>query len=108
MVTLLSLVFPAVFKDKKNSFETSKPKNRSDTFHTFRHWKATMEYHRTKEILYVMRLLGHKNIKNTLVYTQLLPFKKDDQFICKIATNTAQACKLIEDGFVYVTGEYTD
>lgn len=23
-------------------------------FHTFRHWKATMEYHRTKDILHVM------------------------------------------------------
>jgi len=33
------------------------------TFHTFRHWKATMEYYKTKDILYVMHLLGHKNIK---------------------------------------------
>jgi integrase len=39
------------------------------TFHTFRHWKATMEYNRTKDILYVMKLLGHRCIKNTLVYT---------------------------------------
>ncbi|MBS7632987.1 hypothetical protein KEJ15_05125 [Candidatus Bathyarchaeota archaeon] len=23
-------------------------------FHTFRHWKATMEYHRAKDILHVM------------------------------------------------------
>jgi hypothetical protein len=67
-----------------------------------------MEYHRTKDILYVMRLLGHKNIKNTLVYTQLLPFKEDDQFICKVATNTTEACKLIEDGFTFITGEYDD
>jgi integrase len=78
------------------------------TFHTFRHWKATMEYHRTKDILYVMRLLGHKDIKNTLIYTQLMPFKDDEQFICKIATNTEESCKLIEDGFNFVTGEYDD
>lgn len=32
-------------------------------FHTFRHWKATMEYARTRDIIHVMRLLGHKNIK---------------------------------------------
>jgi len=34
-------------------------------FHTFRHWKATMEYHKTKAILHVMKVLGHKNINNT-------------------------------------------
>jgi integrase len=78
------------------------------TFHTFRHWKATMEYHRTKDILYVMKLLGHKNIKNTLIYTQLLPFQENDQFICKVATDTKQACELIEDGWEFVTGEYSD
>jgi len=27
---------------------------------SFRHWKATMEYHRTRDILYVKELLGHK------------------------------------------------
>jgi len=29
-------------------------------FHTLRHWKATMEYHRTKDLLHVMAFLGHK------------------------------------------------
>lgn len=28
-----------------------------------------MEYNRTKDILHVIRILEHKNIKNTLVYT---------------------------------------
>jgi hypothetical protein len=86
----------------------SKTQNQPQNPPTFRHWKATMEYHRTKDILYVMRMLGHKNIKNTLIYTQLLPFKEDDQFICKVATNVKEACELIQDGFNYVTGEYSD
>lgn len=71
------------------------------TFHTFRHWKATMEYHRTKDILYVMKLLGHKNIKNTLIYTQLVSFE-DNEYICKAARNIEEATKLIEEGFEYV------
>ena len=71
------------------------------TFHTFRHWKATMEYHKTKDILYVMRLLGHKNIKNTLVYTQLVTFE-DDDFTCKAAANVKDATELIEAGYEYV------
>jgi integrase len=71
------------------------------TFHTLRHWKATMEYHKTKDILYVMRLLGHKNIKNTLIYTQLVTFENDD-YVCKAATNVKEATELIEAGFEYV------
>jgi len=35
------------------------------TFHTLRHWKDTMEYNRTKDILYVKQVLGHKRIENT-------------------------------------------
>ena len=45
------------------------------SFRTLRHFKATMEYHRTKDILHVMQLLGHKSIKNTLVYTHLVNFE---------------------------------
>ena len=37
-------------------------------FKTMLTWKGTMEYHRTKDVLYVMQVLGHKNIKNTLIY----------------------------------------
>jgi len=37
-----------------------------------------MEYHKTRDILYVMRLLGHKNIKNTLIYMQLVNFEGDE------------------------------
>jgi integrase len=71
------------------------------SFHTFRHWKATMEYHKTKDILHVMQLLGHKNIKNTLVYTQLINFK-DDEYTAKVAKNEKEICELIESGFEYV------
>ena len=43
------------------------------TLKTFRHFKGTMTYHQTKDILFTMRVLGHKRIENTLVYTHLLP-----------------------------------
>jgi integrase len=68
---------------------------------TFRHFKATMEYHKTKDILYVKELLGHKNIQNTLVYTHLVNWERDD-FICRIATDVEKAKELIESGFEYV------
>ncbi len=66
-----------------------------------RHWKATTEYHKTKDILHVMRLLGHRNIKNTLLYTQLLDTANDDEFICKIAKTPKEIQELIENGFEY-------
>ncbi|MEM2102894.1 MAG: site-specific integrase [Candidatus Bathyarchaeia archaeon] len=80
-------------------------------FTTFRHWKGTMEYHRTKDILYVQRLLGHVSIQSTLIYIdyETALFKSiNDEFHVKVATNVEEACKLIESGFEYVTGEYND
>jgi len=71
------------------------------TFHTFRHWKATIEYHKTKDLLHVMQLLGHRNIKNTLVYTQLVNFENDD-YHSATAKTVEEASKLVEAGFEYV------
>ena len=74
-------------------------------FHTFRHWKATMLYHQTKDILYVMRFLGHKSIRNTLLYVQLeetLFREESEEFICKVAKTVKEAKALVEAGFDYV------
>ena len=55
-----------------------------------------MEYHK-RDLLHVMQFLGHRNIKNTLVYTQLVNFENDDyQFAT--ASNVQEAVKLIEAG----------
>jgi len=74
-------------------------------FHTFRHWKATVEYHRTKDIIHVMKLLGHRNINNTLVYITLeeaLFQGGSDEFYSAVARSVEEARKLIEAGFEYV------
>ncbi|MCW4045210.1 MAG: site-specific integrase [Candidatus Bathyarchaeota archaeon] len=86
---------------KRTANKLGNPRMLQITFHTFRHWKATMEYHKTKDILHVMRLLGHKNIKNTLIYTQLVTFE-DDEYVCKTAENVKEAKELIEAGYQYV------
>jgi hypothetical protein len=62
-----------------------------------------MEYQRTKDILYVMRMLGHKSIQNTLVYTQMVEFK-NEEYISATAKTIEDAQKLVEAGFEYVTG----
>jgi site-specific recombinase XerD len=63
-----------------------------------------MEYHRTKDILHVMELLGHKNIRNTLVYTHLVNFESDE-WICKVATTKQERINLIQGGFTFVSKE---
>ncbi|MDR2720579.1 MAG: site-specific integrase, partial [Nitrososphaerota archaeon] len=39
------------------------------------------------------------NIKNTLLYTQLIQGQQDTGYICKIAQTPQEAVVLIEDGF---------
>jgi len=73
------------------------------TFHTFRHWKATIEYAKTKDILYVQSLLGHRQLKSTLKYTQLVDFPHNEKYVCKVAKTIEEAKDLIELGFEYVT-----
>jgi len=74
-------------------------------FHTLRHWKGTMLYHKTKDMYYVMQALGHKNIKNTLLYVQLEEalFRGKQDYISKVARTEKEVCRLIEAGFEYVT-----
>ena len=70
-----------------------------------------MEYHKTKDILHVQRLLGHKNIQNTLIYIDLeakLFGKSSDNFTVRIAHVVGEAVALTEVGFEYVTGKYSD
>ena len=55
---------------------------------------------------HVMQMLGHRNINNTLRFTQLIK-TEDDEFISKVANTVEDACKLVEAGYKYVT-EFQD
>ncbi len=81
------------------------PRIKEITLHTFRHWRATWLYHETKDILYVMKFLGHRDLKNTLVYIDLeiacYP-NANDHFVSKVAKTEQEICSCIESGFEYV------
>lgn len=66
-----------------------------------------MEYHKTRDILHVKQLLGHKSIKNTMVYINIeraiYGEHGDDDFTTKVATTVEEDRELIEAGFEYVT-----
>jgi len=99
------------YKRKTTAHKLSNPRLLNITFITFRHWFGTMQYHKTKDILHVQRLLGHKNIQNTLIYIDLeakIFNSTSEGFTSRVAHNVGEACSLIEAGFEYVTGEYND
>jgi integrase len=87
---------------KKIAAKLQNPRLLEIHFHTLRHWKATMEYHKTKDLLHVMAFLGHKKSDNTLLYVQLdqkLFNDTQDEFTVKTAKTPEEAAKLIEIGF---------
>jgi integrase len=75
------------------------------SLHTLRHWKATMLYHQTKDILYVKQFLGHKKIETTLLYIQLADvlFKETmDEFHVRVASKPDEIKQLLEAGFEFI------
>lgn len=53
-----------------------------------------------------LKLLGHRNIKNTMIYIDFenaLFTGENDEFHVKIAKTVGEACKLAEVGFDYFT-----
>lgn len=82
------------------------PRLLKTSFKTFRHFKGTTLYHKTKDILHVKQVLGHKNIQNTLVYIHLEAaiFKTvNDEFTVRTAKTVEEAKKLLEVGFECAT-----
>jgi site-specific recombinase XerD len=91
---------------KSIAFKLQNPRLKQIGLHTFRHWKATTEYHKTRDIMHIQQLLGHRDLRNTLIYINLekaLFQNADEEFYVKVAQNLDEACKLLEVGFEYVT-----
>jgi integrase len=85
----------------KTAYTLQNDRIRKITFHTLRHWKATMLYHQTKDIVYVQQFLGHKTINHTLKYIQLAEalFHDVSNFTVRTAKTHEEAKSLLEAGF---------
>lgn len=73
--------------------------------HTFRHWKATMLYHETRDIVLVKEFLGHKTLDVTLLYIQIekaLFRNETENFTVKAAKDPEEIQSLLEVGFEFV------
>ena len=97
--------FKAVFTRcrAKQAFKLGNSRLKEIHLHTFRHWKATMLYHYTKDILLVQQFLGHRFIENTQLYIQLdkklFANVPDDKFIIRAVNSVEEATQLGEVGF---------
>ena len=90
---------------KRTAIKLNNPRLKKIHFHTLRHWKGTTEYHKTKDIIHVKTVLGHRNIKSTMIYINIesaLYLQASDEWTCKATTNDNEATQLIEAGFEYV------
>jgi integrase len=75
------------------------------SFHTFRHWKATMLYHQTKDPYYVQHFLGHKSLRNTEIYINIehtIFEATSDEFTVRVTDKAAEVKALLEVGSEYV------
>jgi len=86
----------------KTAEKLSNPSIKTIRLYDLRHFFATMLYRQTRDILFVKQQLGHNNIKNTLIYTQLLVDEQDDNYTVKVAQTIEQATQLLENGFEYI------
>ncbi|WP_317163817.1 tyrosine-type recombinase/integrase [Flavobacterium ichthyis] len=48
------------------------------TFHCFRHTYATLQLSLGTDVFTISKMLGHKNIKTTQVYTKIVDEKKKE------------------------------
>jgi len=81
------------------------PRLQRISFHTLRHWKATMLYHETKDLIYVKEFLGHRKVETTLLYIQLAKaiFKEtNDEFTVRVTKDPSEIQSLLEVGFQYI------
>jgi integrase len=91
---------------------TNNTRYRKIHFHTFRHVFALRTYHRTKDILHVKTLLGHRNLMTTQryveLYCQIYDTNQPDQFITKIAATKEERINLINDGWTFIKNDEND
>jgi len=98
--------FTRNYQKQKNriAIKLQNPRLRLISLRTFRHWKGTIEYLKTKDIIYVQQFLGHRRISNTLKYIHLANAITNDneQYLCKVARDSKEAVELIEKGFEFI------
>jgi integrase/recombinase XerD len=83
------------------------PRIKQIKMHTLRHYYASMEYHKTKNIVHVQEKLGHKSILNTMIYTHLVDFS-EDEYDSTIAKTQSEKLELLSKGWEFICQDTVD
>jgi len=93
--------------------KSNNPKFLKIHLHTLRHVKALRAYHKTRDILHVRYVLGHKTLRATQRYVEMYKNVygnlKPQDYVVKIARTSEEAKDLLKVGFEFVNeinGEY--
>lgn len=82
------------------------PRLKKISLHTFRHCKALREYHKTRDVLYVMAVLGHRDINTTYgyveIYNQIYKPQQQVKYMSRIASTKEERCELINNDWQLV------
>ncbi len=78
------------------------PSLRDIRLYDLRHFFASMFYHKYRDVIMLMQMMGHKKLNTVLIYTKLLGYQ-NDEWTSATAKTVEEATKLIESGFEYVT-----
>jgi hypothetical protein len=101
---------PSILRDQWNTYRKRAYLNFRDQellkirLYDLRHWFATTEYLKTRDLLHVKYLLGHRNIETTMIYVHLAQglTSSPEDYVCKAARSIEEASVLIEQGFDYI------
>jgi len=74
---------------------------KSVRLYDLRHFFASMFYYKTRDLLRLKLLMGHRKIETTLIYTQFINFE-DEEYVCQTASTVEEAKALVEQGFDYI------
>ena len=102
---------PSILRDQWNTYRKRAYLNFRDQellkirLYDLRHWFATTEYLKCRDIFHVKYLMGHRDIKSTLIYMHIAQGlgNYSEDYSCKIAKSIDEAVKLVEQGFEFVT-----
>ncbi|MEM3536873.1 MAG: tyrosine-type recombinase/integrase [Candidatus Korarchaeum sp.] len=70
--------------------------------HDFRHWKAMTEYDKTKDILRVKQILGHKSLLSTMRYTQLVEFNESSGYDVVAVESEEELVTYLSRGYDFI------
>ncbi len=89
---------------KRLAYQLANPRLLQIHYHTFRHWKATMLYHETKDPHYVQHFLGHKSLRSTEIYINIehdifQTGGPDSKWHIKVSEDREEISQLLADGW---------